>query len=517
VRASAASVVVVIAASVVGCGFSSRATGEAGTDAMPDAGALASACKLVDDSTPVVVALAATAEEHALVVTAQTTSETTWSAAGNEALVLEVSGAGGRLIGHLVLHQGSARFAYGMHVGALAAGEPVAVKVSTLSAVGAVRKACVSATLTAASALGMAGEGLASAPIFRWPVQKRFNDLPMVVGWSRARQAYQTVFTNEDGGTVAQCGGGASGIQAEIARWGRAADIEGSYSYGAPAQWERCTGSAPATALRTEAQHPILYYGDGHNRLFESRAGYGQACGAGGPEKANGDLDGWNVNNPSSALADDTGKVIIVRPLPVELDALGYDAFGGRREALIDRYAPWLYRITALELQREGKIDDNRSLAMSRYLYADVRVADVDGSGDQYCATFGLNGGFKLRAVTAAGAELSSAQITADYTTGHDWKRLAIALPAGITAADIAMFRFDAYDRDGVYLTAIGDVFIAEPDGANGATLDYVRHGERALSLYVDDDASGCVAGNNTGGPGGAAYTCAGGQVDVAK
>jgi hypothetical protein len=519
-----------VAAWVAGAGCSSAGkpgTGDDDDGVTADAGAVenlgsAVACVMVDDSAAVVVGTAATAEEYGLVVTAQAASATTWSAAGNEALVLvlEVSGSGGRLIGHLVLHQGAIAFDYGMHAGALAAAEPIAVKVSALSAASAVRRACVSAKLTPASAMGAAGEGLANAPIFRWPVQKRFNDLPVVLGWSKARKAYQTVFTNEDGGTVEQCGGGASGIQAEIARWGRAADIEGSYAYGGTPQWERCTGmvAVTATPVRTEAAHPILYYGDGHNRLFESRGGYGQTCGSGAPEKPDGDLAGWNTSNPSNALADDASKVIIVRPLPVDLDALGYAAFGGRREALIDRAAPWLYRITSLELSREGKIDNSKSLAMSRYLYVDVRVDDVGGSGDQYCA-LRVTGGFKLRAVTTAGTEISGPQITADYASNgaHDWKRVAIPLPAGTTTASIAKLRFDAYDNDGIYLTAIGDAFIAQPAGANGATLDYVRQGERAIAAYVDDDSSGCSAGSNADGPGGTPYPCVGSLVDIAR
>jgi hypothetical protein len=518
------SVVALCAAGAAACG-SAGTSGEGDEVPGPDAAVAqdlgsAAACVTVDDSAPVVVGTAQTAEEHGLVVTAQSASATTWSAAGNEAVILEVTGSAGRLIGHLVLHQGAVTFDYGMQVGALAAGEPVAVKVSTLSAATAVRRACVSALLTPASAMGSAGEGLANAPIFRWPVQKRFNDLPVVLGWSLARKGYQTVFSNEDGGTVEQCGGGASGIQAEIARWGRAADIEGSYTYGAARRWERCTGTVDVTTtpVRTEASHPILYYGDGHNRLFESRGGYGQTCGSGAPEKPDGDLAGWNTSNPSNALADDAGKVIILRPLPVDLDALGYASFGGRREALIDRYAPWLYRITSLELIREGKIDNTKSLAMSRYLYADVRVDDVGGSGDQFCA-LRVTGGFKLRAITGAGAEISGPQITADYASGgaHDWKRVAIPLPAGTTAADLARFRFDAYDNDGIYLTAIGDAFIAEPAGANGATLTYVRRGDRAIADYVDDDSSGCAGGVSTGGPGGTAYACVGGLVDVAK
>jgi hypothetical protein len=515
-------IVATCAAGVPACGFSSPASDNAGSDPAPDPagdpGASAS-CQSVDVSTSVVVGSAPVADEYGLVVTAQAESATTWSVAGNEALVLEVTGRDGRVIGHLVLHQGATAFDYGMHVGALAAGEPVSVRVSPLSAASATRKACVSAKLTPASAMGAAGEGLANAPIFRWPVQKRFDDLPVVLGWSRTLEAYETVFTNEDGGTVEQCGGGAGGIQAEIARWGRAADIELSYAYGDTAAWERCTGMVSVTEvpLRMEASHPILYYGDGHNRLFESRGGYGQVCGSGDPEKPNGNLDGWNTYNPSNALADDDGKVIILRPLPVDLDALGYAAFGGRGEALIDTYAPWLYRITSLELQREGKIDDTRSLAMSRYLYVDVRVADVDGSGDPYCA-LGVIGGFKLRAITADGSEISGPEITGDYVGSfHDWKRVAIPLPANTSAADITKFRFDAYDRDGVYLTAIGDAFIPEPADQNGATLDYVRRGERVLSDYVDDDSSGCSGGTTNGGPGSTAYTCVGSLVDIDK
>lgn len=518
--------VLAMSTAAAACGAAQRSTGDPGPDAGPaevDTGPAAGpipSCAPIDDAAPVVVATATGADEYALVLTAQSQSATRWSTAGNEAVVLEVSGGGGRLIGHLVLHQGAAAFDYGMQLGALAAGEPVAVKVSSLSAASAIRQACVVATLTPASAMGAAAEGLVHAPIFRWPVQKRFDDLPVILGWSKARQAYQTVFTNENGGTVLQCGGGASGIQAEIARWGRAADIEGSYSYGATPRWERCTGMVDVTTtpVRTEAAHPILYYGDGHNRVFESRGGYGRTCGSDAPEKPDGDLAGWNVASPGNALADDAGRVVIIRPLPVDLDAVGYAAFGGRREALLDRYAPWLYRITSLELTREGKIDDRASLGLSRYLYADVRVADVGGSGDAYCALT-VSGGFKLRAIAADGSEISGPQITAAYASNgaHDWKRVAIPLPAGFGAAGVARFRFDAYDNDGIYLTAIGDAFIARPAGDNGATLEYVRRGERAIADYVDDDRSSCTGDTNRDGPGSAPYACVGGLVDVAR
>lgn len=454
------------------------------------------------------------AGEYVLQVTASSSSPTSWGEAGNEAVVLEVDGAHG-LIGHLILHQGKTPFAYDMHVGALDAGEPLTIKVSDLSAPHAIR----GATVCDASLLP-ADEGAVNAPIYRWPVQKSFDDVPLLVGWSKSHQSYQTVMTNEDGGTAEQCGGGSSGMQAEIARWGRSMDIESHYSYaGTAATWERCTGrvGVTTTPVRTEGEHPILYYGDGHNRVFENRGGYGQTCGTDTPEKPDGDLDGWNTNNPSNALADDAGRVIVLRPVPVDMDALGYKTFIGRREGLADTYAPWLYRIASLELARENKIDNDKTFNMGRYLYVDVRVADVGGSGDSFCS-ISVSGGFRLRAVTGDGTMISSPQITGDYAgTGHDWKRVAIVLPAGVTAADIDHFILDAYDHDGIYVTAIGDAFIPVAEGHNGAHLDYIRHGTKELTYYVDDGSSGCTNGTNTSGPGGIAYQCVGGQVTIAK
>ena len=495
-----------------------------GDDEPPDApgsgsdDAPAGGCLGVDDTAEVVIATAVVAEEHALVLPVES-ADTQWDRPNHEALVLDVSTARRGLIGHLILHQGKPQFEYGMHVGALEAGESVRVRVSALSARDAARSACVGrGVLVPASALGAAGEGLVNAPIFRWPVQKRFDDVPLAIGWSATRKAYQTVFSNENGGTVESCGGGATGVQAEIARWGRAADIEGSFTHGgASPRWQRCTGAVAYTdnQPRLEADHAILYYGDGHNRLFEHRGGYGQACGAATPERADGDLDGWNVNSPGTSLADDEGRVIVLRPLPVSLDDLGFVAFGGRREALIDRTAPWLYRLTSLELARQGDLDNVKALELSRYLYVDVRVADVGGSGDSYCSN-GVSGGFKLRVLTAGGT-IDGPQMTADYVQGHNYKRLAIPLPAGTTAADITGFRFDAYDGDGIYLTAIGDAFIAQPSGTNGATLDHVRMGEQALAFYVDDDDSGCANGTNSGGPGGTPYPCKTNFVDVPR
>ncbi len=479
--------------------------------------AAAAACVTVREA-PVVVAAAAAQDDHALVLPARSASATRWDEVDNEALVLDVIGSERGVIGQLVMHQGQDSFDYGMSVGRLAAGEEVSVVVSPRSAVNATREACVGpARLTSATELGDAGEGLVNAPAFRWPAAKRFDDLPVLVGWSRARKAYQAVYTTEDGGTVENCGGGAEGIRGEIARWGRACDIEGMYSYGESPRWGRCTGNTPFSSVTPvlEGDHPIFYYGDGHNRLFESRGGYGETCGGGAAERSDGDIAGWNVENPGDGPELDGDLVITVRPLPVDLDAIGYAEFGGRREGLPDVYAPWLYRLTFLELAREDKIDGERSFPMEQYLYVDVHVADVGGSGDRECS-LQVSGGFMVRVVTAGGEVIEGPQMTASYAGGgNDWKRLAIPLPTPITADDIDHLVFDAYDDDGIYLLGLGDAFLVRPEGESGAALEYLRQGELPLAFYVDDDSSSCPGGVNTDGPGGVPYACADSLVEI--
>ena len=473
-------------------------------------------CVDVGAQTPVVVATAGSADEFALTLDAQSASATSWAQAGNEALLLDVLRSGA-LVGHLVLHAGAAKFHYGMQVGALAAGDAIALRVSARSAAGATRQARVcGATLQSATQLGAAGEGLKNAPILLWPAKKSFDDLPILLGWSQATQHYELVYTNENGGTTVSCGSGATGMRAELARWGRGADIENVYNYGATKNWLRCTGTATVSANspRMDGAHPIFYYGDGHNRLYESRGGYGNGCGSGGPEKADGDLVGWNSQNPGNDPAHDADFTITLRPLPVDLDAIGYAASSGRREGLIDSCAPWLYRITDEELTREGKVDGVKTLPLERYLYVDVQAADVDGSGDRVCSAT-VSGGFVLRVKTASGATLDGPQMTSSYMGGSPaWKRLAIPLDRQYAAAELTGMTFDAYDKDGIYLLAIGDAFMVRPRGDNDATLERLRSGVKTFGVYVDDDNSSCVNGVNHDGPGGGAFPCAGSAYD---
>ncbi|MBX3231889.1 MAG: hypothetical protein KIT84_11985 [Labilithrix sp.] len=454
--------------------------------------------------------------EMVLTLDAQALSRTSWAEKGNEAVVLEVRGGGAR-VGHLVLHQGADAFGYGMHVGALKKGDALTIKVSSLSAPRAARGACISNAKLAAPAPDMA-EGVAHAPILKWPAQKSFNDLPVLTGWSRKGKSYQLTYTHEDGGTVELCGGGARGMRSEIARWGRGLDMEGGWSYGGAGKFGRCTGGvAPSPgAPRMESEHPVLYYGDGHNRLFESRGGYGQKCGTSRDNKTNGDLDGWNKNNPGNDAANDDPFTIVLRPIPVDGDAIGMAELGGRREGLVDTYAPWLYRLVDSELKREGRVDGALTFSMERYLFADVYADDVGGSGDETCGPIPfvpgvsrVTGGFRLNVETRDGKVARGPQMTASYFAGGSGvKRIAIPLPEGVEADDIVKVVFDAYDDDGIYFLALGDAFIPRADKSNGAVLDYVNKGLKRADVYVDDDRSGCVDGKNT--KNGVAYPCAG-------
>jgi hypothetical protein len=151
--------------------------------------------------------------EYALKLRARASVDTRWGVKGSEAVVLEVL-ADGRLVGHLVLHQGASPFDYSMHLGSLAAGTRVEARVSTLSAPATTAEACVeSALLPSAVELGGDARGLTNAPVFLWPVQKRFDDLPLLVGFSDALGRYEVVYSNENGGTTTSCGGGSKGIR----------------------------------------------------------------------------------------------------------------------------------------------------------------------------------------------------------------------------------------------------------------------------------------------------------------
>lgn len=448
------------------------------------------------------LATATTDDEQILTIDAQALSATSWADKGNEAVVLEVLNNGQRLA-HLILHQGADKFTYGMTTGALKTGDKLTVRVSPLTAARANKTACFENVVLGAPPANMA-EGVQHAPIVKWPTEKVFNDTPILLGWGRKGKSYQLTYTNEDGGTTELCGGGAEGLRSEIARWGRGLDMEGVFSYGGAGTFERCTGTVPLSPGMPSmtADHPHIYLGSSHNTVFESRGGYGQACGTSSDKEADGKLNGWNTNNPGNDESKDDPFVVVIRPIPVDLDAVGY------REDIVNVYAPWLYRVVDGELKREGKIDNKQTFSMERYLFVDVFANDVGGSGDETCGPIPLTpslthvtGGFRLNVVAKDGTVSKGPQMTADYF-GSTVKRIAVPLAEGVTADDITAVTFDAYDDDGIYFMGIGTAFIPTPSGSNGATLNFVnkdlKRPTASGGVYVDDDNSSCSNGFNT-------------------
>ena len=484
----------------------------AGAADASDAGRAGSFPVRLDPFSLEALATAGSSDEYALHLFARSASRTSWGESGNEAVVLEVWN-GSTFVGHLILTQGADGATYSMHVGAMNAGDSLSFRVSPYTAAHAELAAEVSGvTLTAASQMGKAAEGLRNAPIVNWPAEVRFIDTPIMLGWAASDQSYQLVNTKESGGTVVYCGGGSLGYEAEFSGWGRAEDIDFVYSYGSVPTWFRCTGETRLSEhpLHFQDQHPVVYYGDGHNNLFESRGGYDQTCGTDLAASPFGALHGWDLDNPGNDPSLDPRYTLVLRPLPVDMDALGYAQSWGRREALVDHF-PSLYRLTDLELRRLGKIDERHTLDMERYLFADITASSVQGFSDQVCNILHI-GGFKLFANTAD-ASFGSPQVTGPFFgDGVQTKRVAIKLDAPHAASDFQSFTFRALNLDGIYLLGQGDAFLVSPVGDNSAELHYVHRGVRPLAQYVDEDFSSCENGVNSDGPDGGSYPCVGGE-----
>jgi hypothetical protein len=419
-----------------------------------------------------------------------TSNATSWGESGNEGVILELSQAD-RFIGHMILHQGATRFSYDMHLGKIDSAKPVLAKLSKLSASKSALKVCVHARTFLPVAAGADGDKQRNAPVYLRPIEKRFDDVPLLVGWSSAKKSYVTVYSSENGGTVELCGGGSKGMQAEISRWGRSTDIEGLYSYADGADggtWNRCTGktSMADVALRKDGSHPLFYYGDGHNRVFENRAGYGATCGSAKAEKP-ASYVGWGAGSAQESAADDNKHSITLRPWPVDLDPLGFATFAGRSEALANTYAPWIYRVASLELARERRIDEQRVFDIGGYIYADVLVTGTAGQGDSFCSAEPAAGGFAVSVVTRNGKRWPGARITGSVVgAGKGWKRVAIPVDAVAKLADIVAIEFQSFDGNAITLHAIADVFRASAAGGNGAVIDYRLRGEKNLNLQSD-------------------------------
>ncbi len=192
---------------------------------------------------------------------------------------------------------------------------------------------------------------LAHAPILyaRPDTIGRFSDIPllMYVETERGQETtlfrYTVIFSNEDGGTQ---------TAALMARWGRTTDIEWVIETTVDAQgkvqksvFQGANHVTTPFQGKYEGNHPILLTA--------------------------------TVNN-NFADKGDAKLRFALRPILVDLSAQS-------REEVMDRY-PWIYRIMADEMIREGKITAERTLGariadLRQYLYIDAASAQRGGAG----------------------------------------------------------------------------------------------------------------------------------------
>jgi hypothetical protein len=168
----------------------------------------------------------------------------------------------------------------------------------------------------------------------------RFSDIPLLIYYERERSSdatklrYTTIFSNEDGGTQ---------TSALMARWGRTTDIE----------W--------VTETLLDAQDKIattIFQGVNH----ETKTFRG---------KREADHPVLLVASDNNNFADDGQSEMRFAPAPI-----AFDLSRSSREEVMDQH-PWIYRVMAEEMIREGKITDERTLGpriadLRNYLYLDA-------------------------------------------------------------------------------------------------------------------------------------------------
>jgi hypothetical protein len=247
-----------------------------------------------------------------------------WDADGRECAVLEVF-IDGRYDQHVFLAGGEQTLLYEFIVGPLARGEH-ALRIEhnrTWTPDLPHSPEILEFRATALNRSEPSEEAAWRAPILylRGDTARRLSDMPLLMYWEREklpagyRLVYTVIFSNEDGGT---------NTERLMARWGRTADIEWCYSLETKSSRIVETYQAKDHKVlpfrgRYEGSHPMLY-------------------------------DATHNNNFSDVLPE--GAAIRVRPYPVP-----GDLNDGSREVVMDRY-PWTYAVTALEMKREGKIED---------------------------------------------------------------------------------------------------------------------------------------------------------------
>lgn len=176
----------------------------------------------------------------------------------------------------------------------------------------------------------------------------KFSDVPLLMYYETKRDGsttvlrYTVIFSNEDGGTQ---------TSALMARWGRTTDIEwvietrlDGKGKVIKSEYQGVNHETKEFQGKREADHPLLIVASDNNNF-----------------------------------ADDSRSEMrfALRPIAVDLSK-------SSREEVMDQH-PWIYRVMAEEMIREGKITDERTLGsriadLRSYLYLDANSAQQNGA-----------------------------------------------------------------------------------------------------------------------------------------
>jgi hypothetical protein len=366
---------------------------------------------------PVLVTLTASAAGEAVLDLTAAAPGASWAEAGREAAVVSVD-VDGEYASDLVV-TGPRRTRRGLALGTLPAGRHTllfrfagdrSAPRTTLARLTGLRLTVAAsgtdAEIVRRHAPVLVGRALAG------PFENARTDTPLLAWHETApgpdpgqrRLVYSAVWSNEDGGTVGP---------ALMARWGRTADLEWTYSVVVGTGGRRVPGTA-------------VYHGPGH-RTVPFAGTY------------SGDHPVLQTCTSNNTLCDAVGGDTVDGAMRFALPADDTRPPRRAREYLMDAH-PWTYRVMAEEMLREGRVEypsDPATPALGdqrTYLYLEVDKdtgpPTAPGSAPGAAVAVRLRGDRRV------------------YRSDHglpDWSVLrddpaatTVELPAGTRAADVA-------------------------------------------------------------------------------
>lgn len=386
-----------------------------------------------------------------------------WGRPGHEAAGIELR-LDGLYSQHVLLTRGERNAEYRAALGRLPRGpHHLSLLLDPLLSGREIRDATIATVAIAPMGAGSPEErALAHAPVLhaRPDTLGRFSDPPLVMWYEReptprgTRLRYSVVFSNEDGGTPSD---------RLMATWGRLTDIE--YVYGVEQdrngrvlaeEFQGRHHKLVPFAGSHEAAHPLLYVATDNNMV-----------------------DDHGLVTPRFALV----------PIP-------FDLKNTSREAVMDAH-PWTYQVSAAEARREGRVD--QAARPGHHKIPDLqRFATLEACAPAHDATIAFSVGVRSpggrpRWFNSDLGLIRFRIARQPHQFPNGCFRGAVALPAGVTAADLVGLRFRAFTRipdegepllskgaGSARLRSVNTLFLLGPDDLPGPKL-FSWQGEVAL------------------------------------